>query len=93
VAAGWSSGGWRPVTRRCYRASERLAYLLTEGCDGDGDGALAAAEALVGPARGDEPQHLQLAAGQRLDQARRRASSPRRRGACLLTIFILARAG
>ena len=29
-------------------------------------------DALVGPTRGEQPQHLQLAVGQRLGQARRR---------------------
>jgi hypothetical protein len=41
-------------------------------------------DALVRLARGEQPQHLQFAAGQRLGQARRRGGgSPRRRGAGL----------
>jgi hypothetical protein len=43
-----------------------------------------AGDALVGPAGGEQPQHLQLASGQRFAQARRRGhGSPRQRqGAC-----------
>ena len=40
-------------------------------------------DALIRPARGEQPQHLRLAVGQRLGQARRRGrESPPRRGVC-----------